>query len=79
MAEKYGTHTILHGLSEQPQAESPLCDASNPNSKTEGPTINGPGVHSIEDNTLKHTIPMIREVVCVTTSSYCDEMLIEVN
>ncbi|KIM75226.1 hypothetical protein PILCRDRAFT_92208 [Piloderma croceum F 1598] len=52
----------LPTLLEQPRAGSPLCDASNPNSETEGPTINGPAVYSIEDNTLKHTIPMIREV-----------------
>ena len=65
---EYVTHIFLHGLSEHPPAGFQSCSVTNPKSETEERVINNPKGHSIEDDILENTIPVVSEVVCTIGS-----------
>jgi len=66
MSTAYTTHTI--DLSEQPPSMSWQYNAASPSSKTEAYTVDNPEADGlIQDDILKNTIPVVREVVCISS------------
>jgi hypothetical protein len=80
MSTRHATHTIIRGLSEHPPSGLQSYNAAAPSSKTEAYPADNPEVDSlIEDNILKNAIPVVRDVVCISSRLYVVIKFIENN
>jgi hypothetical protein len=72
--------TIICGLSEHTPSGLQSYNAAAASSKTESYTVNNPEVDSlVEDDALKNTIPVVRDVVCIPSALYVNTTFIEMN
>jgi hypothetical protein len=69
MTMAHATHVIVHGLSEHPSYNTAASS-----SKTEAYTVNNP-----EDNILKNTIPVVRDMVGISSEPYVSTTFIKMN
>jgi hypothetical protein len=72
--------TIFCGLSEHTRSGLQSYNAAAASSKAEAYTVNNPEVDSIiEDDVLKNTIRVVRDVVCISSGPYVSTTFIEMN
>ena len=80
MSTGHAIHTIINGLSEHPLSGLQSYNAAAPSSKTEAYTADNPEVDShMGDNLFKSTIPVVRDLVRISSRLYVGTKFIENN